>query len=184
MSLTKKTESPLSPLLLDLEQNTALDGGVALLQPALDSLSSKDGIGGVLRGKQMGHALHPVMVQLPLGTFMSAALLDVTGVDRSGRSAQLLTGVGLASVLPSILTGLAELATASSEEKRVGIVHAGANAIGAVLQVGALRQRARGRRRTAAACSLTSVTALSVGGYLGGHLSVARKVGSHDPVFG
>lgn len=56
MSLTKKTDSPLSPLLLDLEQNTALDGGVALLQPALDSLSSKDGIGGVLRGKQMGHA--------------------------------------------------------------------------------------------------------------------------------
>ena len=117
MSSTKKTESPLSPLLLDLEQNTALDGGIALLQPALDSLSSKDGIGGVLRGKQMGHALHPVMVQLPLGTFMSAALLDVTGADRSGRSAQLLTGVGLASVLPSILTGLAELATASSEEK-------------------------------------------------------------------
>jgi hypothetical protein len=43
--------------------------------------------------------------------------------------------------------------------------------------------RRRGRHGTGAKLALAGAAIAGVGGYLGGHLTEARKVGSHDPAF-
>src|SRR5918997_6481786 len=66
----------------------------------------KDG----LSGTWLGHALHPVLTDLPIGTWTSAVLLDWLGGKGSRKAADRLIGVGLAATVPAVITGLSEWA--------------------------------------------------------------------------
>src|SRR5215218_119324 len=57
----------------------------------------KDG----LSGTWLGHALHPLLTDLPIGTWTSALLLDWLGGKGSERAADRLIGIGLAATLPA-----------------------------------------------------------------------------------
>lgn len=185
MPVSVPLDSPLAPWLLKLEDSAALDGLVDAVRPLMDAVTQNPSVKRTLEGRPMGHAAHPALVQLPLGAWLSALLLDVARphADEDGRGAQLLTGVGLAAALPSVLSGLAELAHAGRREQRVGVVHAASNAAGIALQAVSLVQRSAGVRGPAAVTAGLAMTALGVGGYLGGHLAVAREVGTKDPAF-
>lgn len=177
-------DSPLAPLLLQLEQARGLDRGVEAARPLMRALTSTPGVRDILQGRAAGHAVHPILVQVPLGTWMSAALLEACHVDRDdARDVQLLTLTGLLAAVPAAVTGWAELAEAKPREQRVGVVHAAANAAGMTLQALAWWQRGRGRRGAAQASSLAALGVLSAAGYLGGHLAVGRKVGTRDRAF-
>jgi hypothetical protein len=60
------------------------------------------------------------------------------------------------------------------------VVHAVANGLAAACYAASVIPRARGRRFRAARWSLLGAAFLSAGGYLGGHLAIARKIGSRD----
>ena len=128
----------------------------------------------VLRGSWMGHALHPLLTDIPIGTWSSSAILDLIGGRASRQAADRLLVVGLLAAGPTAVTGWSDWTDASEAEReisRVGIVHAVSNvaAIGFFTASVAARrasERARGRR-----LSLAGLAALGVGGYLGGHLS-------------
>jgi len=169
--------------MLKLEQAQLLDRVVDQAQPLMAALTRNRTVEAALQGRWAGHAVHPILVQVPLGTWMSAALIDATGADKDNSSSQLLTAVGLAGAVPAALTGWAELAEASHQEQRVGVVHAAANAAGMGMQLMAMRRRSQGDRLGALAWSGGAMGVLGAAGYLGGHLSVSRKLGSHDPVF-
>ncbi|MFV2121748.1 (2Fe-2S)-binding protein, partial [Streptomyces sp. Act-28] len=49
----------------------------------------------VLHGRWIGHPVHPLMVQIPIGTWLSAAVLDA--LPGQHRGARTLVGVGLAA---------------------------------------------------------------------------------------
>lgn len=178
------TRNPLSRVMHALEGARTLDPAVA----AGDSLSSALVAGPVrraaLQGAWLGHALHPLLIEVPMGTWMSATALDLLGGDDARGSATLLTGVGIASAVPAALTGWAEYAASARPERRVGVVHAAANGAGVSLQVASLAARVTGRHRLGAALGLGAMGVTGVAGYLGGHLAAARKVGTHDPSFG
>lgn len=178
---TRSTGNPLSAAMLGIEQATGLDAAVGAAQPLMDAIDARPGLRDALQGRWLGHALHPLLVTVPLGTWLSALLLDATGSDED--AASLLVGAGLLSAVPSALTGWAELAPASPSEKRVGVVHAAANVAGLALQGASFVARRRGRRGAGAALSVAAMAATGAAGYLGGHLAVAREVGSKDPVF-
>ncbi|MGW9033199.1 hypothetical protein ACWGQ5_56800, partial [Streptomyces sp. NPDC055722] len=58
---------------------------------------------GALHGRALGHPLHPALVQVPLGTWLSAAVLDLTsGVERPAR---ILVALGVISAAPAALSG-------------------------------------------------------------------------------
>lgn len=183
MARHRKPESPLSRAMLGLEDADALDSGVRLVRPVMDGITANATVRDFLQGRWLGHALHPLLVMVPLGSWLSAIVLDLSGTDEGGEAAQLLTGLGVLTAAPSAATGWAELADAGPREKRVGVVHAAANGGAVALQIGSWLARRSDRQGVGRALALAAVTLASAGGFLGGHLSVARGVGSRDQVF-
>lgn len=178
-----RPQSPLTPAIRSLEGASALDPLVHAAQPLMRAVTASPAVRDALRGVWSGHALHPILVQVPLGTWMSALLLDATGADDDGRGAQLLTAVGTLAAMPAVATGWAELAGSGRREQRIGVVHAGANAAGVALEAASLMARSSGRRWLALGLSLGGMSVLGIGGYLGGHLTVVRGVGSRDAAY-
>src|ERR671920_2443870 len=58
----------------------------------------------LLHGTWLGHPLHPVLVQVPIGAFLSAAVLDL--VPGARKAATTLIAVGTASTPPAVAAGL------------------------------------------------------------------------------
>jgi nitrite reductase/ring-hydroxylating ferredoxin subunit/uncharacterized membrane protein len=139
-----------------------------------------------LSGTWLGHALHPVMQLAPLGTWMSAVVLDLIGGEDADGAAEKLIGTGLLASVPTFVSGWSDYADstmASDRVRRIGIVHAAANGTGALLFAGSLLARRRGSRGRGKLLALAGMGAVSAGGWLGGHLSYAEGVGVDVTVF-
>ncbi|HEY3865117.1 MAG TPA: DUF2231 domain-containing protein [Solirubrobacteraceae bacterium] len=163
-----------------LEHAEALDGTSSRLQRVVKNVLPEGPARGLLAGSWMGHALHPLLTDVPIGTWTSSIILDVAGGESSESAADLLIGVGLAAVAPTALTGWSDWSEIGIENRRVGLVHAGVNITAASCFAASLTNRRRGRRATGRLLSLAGAAALGVGGYLGGHLSYARSVGTGE----
>jgi nitrite reductase/ring-hydroxylating ferredoxin subunit len=123
----------------------------------------------VLHGTWLGHPVHPVAVLFPIGSWLSGTLLDALRVN--GRSSTVLIGIGNASTLPAVIAGLNDWASLAPQQRRTGLVHAGANTVALGLYVASLAARLRGHPEVARRLSYAGLAAVGTGGYLGGHLS-------------
>jgi uncharacterized membrane protein len=170
-------------LTLRLEETNGLDRPVQALEPLVESVFGREPQGSVLRGEWLGHALHPLLTDVTLGTWTSASLLDLVGGAGSRAAAQRLVAAGLLAAGPTAWTGWAEWSTAGPREKRVGLVHAVTNAVAIGTYAASWSARRRGRYAKGVGLAMAGAAVAGVGGYLGGHLAAARKVGSHHPVF-
>ena len=168
---------------LRLEETTALDKPVQAIEPSIRSAFGSGARGAVLRGDWLGHALHPVLTDIVIGTWTSATVLDLVGGRGSSAAAQRLVGTGLLAVGPTAWTGWAEWSAAGSREKRVGLVHAATNAVAISAYAASWVARRNDRHRTGAGLALAGAAVSGVGAYLGGHLAAARNVGSHHPAY-
>ena len=169
--------------ILRLEETTALDRPVHAIEPLVQEVFATGTRGAVLRGEWLGHALHPLLTDVVLGTWTSASLLDLFGGRESSGAAQRLVGAGLLAVGPTAWSGWAEWSAAGAREKRVGLVHAMTNATAIGVYAASWSARRKGRHGKGALLALAGAGVSGVGAYLGGHLAAARKVSSHDPVF-
>ena len=174
---------PLVGLTRRLEETTALDGLARLFQPFASVLVADQGRADALQGKWLGHALHPLMTFLPLGAWTSATILDVVGGRSSRGAAQRLVATGIVGALPTALTGLAEFGNLSARDRRTASLHAVSNQVALGLFVASYRSRRRGRHVRGAALGMAAHLGTGLGGFLGGHLTEARKVSSAHPVF-
>lgn len=180
------TSEQLSPLVLwtrRLEDAAALDGTVQALEPHVRTLFGSGTRGSVLRGDWLGHALHPMLTDVVLGSWTSASVLDVLGRGKWSAPAQSLVGTGLLAFGPTAWAGWAEWSEAGPREKRVGVVHVAFNALAAGTYFSSWIARRRGRHDAGARLALLGAGISGAGAYLGGHLAAARNVGSHHPAF-
>jgi nitrite reductase/ring-hydroxylating ferredoxin subunit/uncharacterized membrane protein len=144
------------------------------------------GVKDVLSGTWMGHALHPLMTDIPIGTWTSATLLDLFGGRASRPAAQRLIGVGLAAAAPTAWTGWSDWADSEPGDdavRRIGLVHAAANGTAALLYGASLAARRRGSHATGVLLGLAGAGAMGAGGWLGGDLAFARGVGVNETLF-
>ncbi len=165
-----------------LEQNAALDGlrgFYAALAAPVDRWSRSD----LLRSGLVGHALHPLLTDVPIGCWTAATALDVRGRQEDRGASRWLVGAGLAAAAPTALTGLAEYARTGREVQRVGAVHAALNVVATTLYLTSYVARVRRRHGLGVAAALAGAAVTGASGYLGGHLTLARKVGSRDEAF-
>jgi len=173
--------SEIAERLADLEQLDPVAEPVAkFVRDTVPSGPVKD----ALSGTWLGHALHPVLQLLPLGTWTSAVILDLLGGDED--AADLLVGTGLLATIPTVASGwtdYADTTVASESVKRIGIVHAAANVTGATLFATSLLARRRGARGKGKLLALAGMGAVTAGGWLGGHLSYAEGVGVDNTTF-
>ncbi|WP_433363271.1 Rieske 2Fe-2S domain-containing protein [Actinoplanes sp. CA-142083] len=158
-----------------LEEAHALDPVSDKLQAAVQAVAKPQRLRDVLHGTWLGHPLHPVLVQLPVGSFVSAAILDL--LPGRSRSATALIAAGVAGVAPAVAAGWIDWSQLTKDRRRVGLVHATTNAIAVGLYATSLVARLRGRTTRGKAFSFAGLTVAGLGAYLGGHLSYAQSAG-------
>ena len=168
----------LTQLLTRLEQARSLDPVSEKLQQAVQDVVRPQGLKDLLHGTWLGHPLHPVLVQVPVGAFISAAVLDLVPGGR--RAAGTLIGVGVAAAAPAVASGLADWSEMTKDRRRVGLVHAAANTVAVSLYVGSLAARLSGRPGRGRALAFAGLSAAGAGAYLGGHVSFAQGGGMNQ----
>lgn len=168
-----------------LEQVDALDGTGKALGKAMRGAIGPGAAKDALSGTWLGHALHPLLTDVVIGTFMSATLVDVLAPG-SERASKRLLQVGLLASLPTAVTGVSDWADteiADDRVRRVGLIHAASNVSALAFAIGSLAARRRGSSATGRLLGLAATGALGAGGFLGGHLSFTRAVGPNQTAF-
>jgi nitrite reductase/ring-hydroxylating ferredoxin subunit/uncharacterized membrane protein len=145
------------------------------VRQALGGQPAKD----VLSGTWLGHPLHPVLTDLPIGFWTSAFTLDLVGGRRSRRAATQLVAWGVLSAVPTAVTGAADWGDTTGPARRVGLVHATANSAAVACYAASWWSRVRGRHARGVALGLAGATAATVGAYLGGHLMANLNIGTN-----
>lgn len=159
-----------------LETSADVDG----LMPTVASVArpfNRPPLADPLRGTWLGHALHPVLTDVPVGCWVGALILDMLpGREQAARS---LVGAGLAAVPITAMAGLAEWDTMNRpEEKRVAAVHALGNVVAALIFLRSWAARRTGNHRRGKVWGLVGGSMALATAYLGGHMSYAQKVGT------
>ncbi|WP_067483901.1 Rieske (2Fe-2S) protein [Actinomadura hibisca] len=159
-----------------LEHARGLDRAARTLSTAVRRALPKGPVKDVLHGVPAGHPAHPPLTDLPMGAWISVAVLDLLPGTR--RAAQVLVGAGLAGAVPTALTGLADWSALHREQQRVGLVHAMGTTTATLLYSASLVARTRGYDGAGKGLGYAGLGALMVGGYLGGHLAFRQAAGA------
>ncbi len=165
-----------------LSKNESLDLLASSLRPIANFVTKSDQVRTALRSRLLGHALHPLLTDLPIGFWTSALTLDVLSPHRGESASQCLTGLGILAAVPTAATGIAEWSDTEKEDARIGVVHALSNSAALTAFTASYFARRSGRLGWGRALGFLGGAAMAVGGYLGGHLAISRKVGSHLPI--
>jgi nitrite reductase/ring-hydroxylating ferredoxin subunit/uncharacterized membrane protein len=168
----------LRQMLTRLEQARSLDAASDKLQKIVSGVVRPQGLKDLLHGTWLGHPLHPVLVQVPVGAFSSAAVLDLVPGGR--RSATTLIGLGVATAPAAAAAGLTDWSEMTRDRRRVGLVHATANTVALGLYIASLKARSSGNWTRGKALAFAGLSVAGVGAYLGGHLSYAQGGGMNQ----
>lgn len=160
-----------------LERAEALDEPAEKLVKVVGPATRPRMVKNALSGTWLGHRFHPLMVPLPIGFWTGALLFDLIATRRARWAADTLVGAGIVAAVPTAAAGLSDWADAEPDARRVGLVHASCNTLALLCYSSSLVARLLGRRKAGVGLGLAGATAISVGGYLGGHLSYVQAVG-------
>ena len=169
-----------------LENAEVLDGPGEAIAGQVRKRIGPGPLKDALSGTWLGHALHPLLTDVVIGSFVSATILDVIGGDSDGSAAERLIAVGLASYPVTAAAGTNDWADAEPADprvRRVGLAHAAANAGALSLYAASLVSRRRGHTARGKALGLAGSGALAVGGFLGAHMTFAQGVGPNQTAF-
>src|SRR4051794_14711344 len=165
-------------ILTRLETARQLDPVSDKLQEVVTAVVRPRRLRDLLHGTWLGHPLHPVLVQVPVGAFVCAAVLDLMPGRR--RAATSLVALGVATVGPAAVAGWTDWSDMTKDRRRVGLVHATANLVAAGLYAGSLAARLRGRDGQGRALGFAGLSVAGLGAFLGGHLAYAQSAGTNQ----
>ena len=143
----------------------------------------------ILKGKWLGHPLHPILVHIPVGLWPSALVFDLlsragVGGNTMVRLSFLSIAAGLVVALLAVPTGIVDWSGIKKENPawKIGLWHMGLNIVVAALFAVNLGLRV-GTFRTAtfvegmlAGLSAIGVVVLFISAYLGGFMVYDRGI--------
>jgi nitrite reductase/ring-hydroxylating ferredoxin subunit/uncharacterized membrane protein len=183
----QKLRRPLAHALAErIGETEALDPPAYRVSGIVRKILKPGPVKDLLSGTFLGHPLHPLLTDVPIGTWTSAVILDLLGGRESERAADLLIATGIAAAVPTAASGhsdWSDTVQGNKAARRIGLVHATANVTALALYSASLLARRRGRRGRGRALALSGMGALGLGGHLGGHLSYAEAVGVDQTAF-
>jgi nitrite reductase/ring-hydroxylating ferredoxin subunit/uncharacterized membrane protein len=128
-----------------------------------------------LDGKWLEAPLHPVLTDVPVGSWTAALTFDgldeATGSKAMRNAADASLVMGTLGAFGAVVTGLSDWRYLSGGSRRMGVAHALLNTIGLVLSVVSLFLRATGRRNAGRLTFLTGYSISGIAAHLGGELS-------------
>lgn len=130
-------------------------------------------------GVWLGHPLHPVFTDVPVGAWTTALALDAAADGDPGmeRAATFAIGVGLVGALGAAVTGLTDWSETQGESRRTGLIHGLLNIAATSLMAAAFFQRRRGPSPAARAYAWSGFAIAAGSAYLGGHLVYDQRIG-------
>ena len=131
-----------------------------------------------LSGTWLGHPLHPMLTDLPIGFWTSSFVLDLVGGKAGRKASKRLLGLGILAAVPTAAAGLSDWSDTIGEDRRIGTAHALGNVAALSLYSLSWRARHRGRWGRGVLLGFLGAGAASVGGYLGAHLVYRKGVGA------
>jgi len=139
-----------------------------------------------LHGTWLGHPLHPVITDVPLGAWTISTALDVyemsTGDETFSPGADVAVKIGLVGAVGAAVTGFTDWHYTYEKPRRVGALHALLNITATACYVGSWWQRKQGDRRRGLITGLAGYAFSILGAYLGGHLVYNERIGvNHAP---
>lgn len=160
-----------------VEKNESIDQVSNAIKPVFDKVVPAGTVRNFFTGSWLGHPLHPLLTDVPIGAWTSATILDLIGGKSSRKAADRLIGLGIISALPTAAAGAADWIDTWGGTQRIGAVHAGGNVTAIALFALSYSARKRGHRIRGVMLSLAAMGVASVSAYLGGHLSFRKGVG-------
>jgi len=140
----------------------------------------------LVHGTWLGHPLHPVLTDIPIGAWTLAVLFDIIYVFQRtqswGSAADVTIFVGLLAALGAAVTGYTDWNETVDRERRVGIAHGLLNTAAIVIYLVSLIIRVSGGSRgLAIVLALIGYATIVTAAYLGGELvfSIGTGVNHH-----
>ncbi len=134
-----------------------------------------------LHGTWLGHPLHPVLTDIPLGAWTTAlasdAMAEITGRDEFEKCADTAIGVGLVGSVAAAVTGLTDWKETDGRARNVGLAHGLLNSAGALLYLTSFVLRKRRQRSIARGFSTLGFAVAATAAYLGGKLVYSERIG-------
>jgi nitrite reductase/ring-hydroxylating ferredoxin subunit/uncharacterized membrane protein len=153
---------------------------------ALTGGNVRQKLDNVLNGTWLGHPLHPVLTDVPIGAWTVASALDVveaiTGSTDFVPGADAAVTIGIVGALGSAVTGIAQWQYTIGRSRRVGLAHALLNVAALGLYSASAVLRGRGARRSGMWTAVVGYGIMAASAYLGGDLVYAERLGvDHTP---
>lgn len=172
------------PALARLTDSPALDKIAEPLSQGVRRAYESAGVAGqqlknAAHGVWLGHPLHPVFTDIPIGAWTTALALDcaANGNDGQRRAATFAMGVGLAGALGAAVTGLTDWSETQGQSRRTGLVHGLLNIAATALMATAFFRRRHSRTERGRVCAWTGYTVAVASAYLGGALVYDQRIG-------
>ena len=159
-----------------LADASAMDPAIDSVRRVVRTALGPQALKNALHGTWLGHPVHPVLAQVPVGTWVSAGLLDAVPPLRP--AATFLIGTGVVAAVPTALAGAADWSEQEAGVRRLGAVHALANTTALSLYVGSLVARAKGRGGLGRLLSYSALGLAGGSAAIGGHMSYAQSSGA------
>lgn len=166
-----------------IAENEALDRITTPAVAWVNERTASTDVRNALSGTWLGHPLHPALTDIPIGAWVAATALDLTGGKRSARAARQLVALGVLAAAPAAATGASDWAHTFGATQRVGLSHAVANTVGTGLQATSWMARRRGRRGLGVLLSFAGLGVTLGAAYLGGYLTLVRATGVNHTAF-
>jgi nitrite reductase/ring-hydroxylating ferredoxin subunit/uncharacterized membrane protein len=172
--------------LVRLTDQPALDTVATPLSRAIRGAYESAGAAGqqlknAMHGVWLGHPLHPVFTDVPLGAWTTGLVLDgLASANRDrgmARAADVAIAVGLAGAAGAAITGLTDWSETSGRSRRTGLVHGLLNIAATTLYATAYLLRKNGSRATGRTCALAGYGVAIGAAWLGGDLVYGQRIG-------
>jgi nitrite reductase/ring-hydroxylating ferredoxin subunit/uncharacterized membrane protein len=169
-----------------IERQDFLEQAGDAIQPAVSNAFKAAGPAGrevknFLHGTWLGHPLHPVLTDVPIGAWTAALALDamesISGRKELGAGADVAIAVGLLGAAGSAVTGLTDWSETYGRARKVGLLHGLLNAGATALYTTSLVMRRRKKRSAGMGLAMLGYAVSSAAAYLGGHLVYGEQVG-------
>lgn len=159
-----------------------LDPLAEAIQPSIRAArDANPAIKSILAGTPIGHSLHIMLTDIPIGSFTALAVLDIAellGNAGVATGADITLGVGIAGSYGAVVTGWADWSDTHEAPRRVGLAHALVNGTALIAYQASLFLRRTQRRPAGIALAFAAYAVLTLGAYLGGELSSGMLLGA------
>jgi nitrite reductase/ring-hydroxylating ferredoxin subunit/uncharacterized membrane protein len=134
-----------------------------------------------LNGTWLGHPLHAVLTDVPVGAWTAALIFDglemMSGRDEFATASDTAVAIGIAGALGAAVTGMADWQDADAPARRPGMIHGILNLSGTALFTASLISRRRKSRNVGRILGALGYGVMTAAARLGGKMVYEYRVG-------